>query len=103
MSRENFYWLLDHASEISNQYIARYGKDHKSNSVLVWCIIRESQLKFEFSGLQKFAIAINEDCLCRKELEFDVSDPITCYRLYYKIDKKHIHSWKAPSCAPPWI
>ena len=36
-SRTNYQWLLDHADALCDEYAFRYGKIHKSKSVISWC------------------------------------------------------------------
>ena len=100
-SHDNFMWTIEHAYAVAAEYTERYGKRHKSHDVLDWCEENSWRLGFDSSDLQKFAIAIKEDKICRSLDEFDESDPINCYRLYYKHDKKHIHNWKQNK--PDWI
>jgi hypothetical protein len=92
-SYENFQWLIEHAYAISDEYTLRYSKIHKSLSVLQWCRDNMDLLSLPRTGLTKFAIAINENSLCRKDPTFDESDPVKCYQLYYKYDKKDIAKW----------
>jgi hypothetical protein len=92
-SYDNLQWLIKHAYGISDEYTLRYGKIHKSLNVLKWCDENSNLLKFPSEGLTSFAIAINENALCRKDPTFDESDPVKCYQLYYKYDKKDIAKW----------
>jgi hypothetical protein len=100
-SKENTQWLIEHSHGISDEYTARYGKTHKSKSVLEWCCDNFKKLTFDSHDLTPFAIAISSDSICRTLPEFNENDPINAYRLYYKHDKKHIHTWKRNK--PDWI
>ena len=100
-SYDNFQWLIEHAYVIFDEYTARYGKTHKSRSVLEWCEDNVHRLSFDSYDLTKFAIAIAPDTICRSLPEFDENDPILCYRLYYQHDKKHLHQWKRNK--PDWL
>jgi hypothetical protein len=100
-SYDNFQWLIEHAYGISDEYTARYGKKHNSLEVLVWCDDNISKLSFDCYDLTKFAIAISEDCECRKLTDWDENDPVQCYRQYIQHDKKHLHQWKRNR--PDWI
>jgi hypothetical protein len=100
-SYDNFQWLIEHAHAIFDEYTARYKKVHKSEAILNWCEDNVHKLSFDLFDLTKFAIAISEDSICRTLKEFDESDPILCYKLYYIHDKKHLHKWKRNK--PQWI
>jgi hypothetical protein len=92
-SLENFKWTLEHATALFNEKLYRTGKGHKSIEVINWAIENSNKLKFEEDKLTTFAIAISEDMNCRKDPEFDLTDPVKCYRLYYKHDKRHLGKW----------
>lgn len=100
-SLDNFKWLIEHAYAISDEYTSRYDKIHKSSHVLKWCDENMYRLSFPSKALTKFTIAISDNSICRTLPEFDESDPVNCYRLYYIHDKKHIHQWKRNK--PNWI
>lgn len=92
-SRQNFDWAVQHAYSLWLEKQIRTGKGHKSIEVVVWCDENVDKLTFEKEGLTPFAIAINENSLCRQDPAFDESDPVKCYQLYYKYDKKDIAKW----------
>lgn len=100
-SYDNFQWAIAHGHAIFDEYTARYGKIHKSQAVLDWCEENVSKLGFDSFDLTSFAIAISEDSVCRTLPEFDESDPTTCYKLYVKFDKKHLHAWRRNK--PNWV
>ena len=100
-SSENFQWGLELAWGLAKEYTERYGKAHKSQAVLKWCDDNKLKLSFDKESLTPFALAIKEDAECRKLPEFNLADPIGCYRLFYKHDKKHLHAWKQNK--PDWI
>ena len=101
-SEENFMWVFDYASALSDEYTYRYGKIHKSTEVLKWVANNAHKLSFPQKGITEFAIAISQDSECRKIDGFDSMCPIQKYRSYYKLDKKHLHSWKSRD-KPEWI
>lgn len=100
-SYDNFQWVIAHAHAIFDEYKARYGKIHKSLSVLEWCEDNAHKLSFDSYDLTDFAIAIADDCECRKLPEFESLSSIEKYRVFYKYDKKHLHAWKRNK--PDWI
>jgi len=100
-SWDNFQWLIAHAHAIFDEYTARYGKIHKSQAVLEWCEDHAHLLGFDSWDLTPFAIAIADDCECRKLSNFESLSAIDKYRQYIILDKKHIHAWKRNK--PDWI
>lgn len=100
-SYDNFQWLIAHAHAIANEYTERYKKIHKSQAVLEWCEDHAHLLGFDSYDLTPFAIAIADDCECRKLPNFESLSTIEKYKFYYKIDKKHLHQWKRNK--PNWI
>lgn len=100
-SYDNFQWLIAHAHAIFDEYTARYGKIHKSQSVLTWCEDNIDKLSFDSYDLTPFAIAISKDSICRTLPDFDEKNPTQSYRYYIIHDKKHLHTWKRNR--PSWI
>jgi hypothetical protein len=100
-SYDNFLWGMEHAYGIAAEYTERYGKRHKSEDVLDWVEANSWRLGFDSQDQTPFALAIAEDSICRTLPEFDKSDPVNCYRLFYKHDKAHLHQWKQNK--PTWI
>lgn len=92
-SYENYQWTINHAFALYFEKLHRYGTGHKSIEVIRWAAANMDLLNLPRIGLTKFAIAINENSLCRKDPSFDESDPVKCYQLYYKYDKKDIAKW----------
>jgi hypothetical protein len=43
-SRENYDWLCRHAKALCEEYTYRYGKRHKSEDVVDWCIANSSEI-----------------------------------------------------------
>jgi hypothetical protein len=100
-SYDNFQWLIAHAYGIFDEYTARYGNIHKSQSVLEWCEDNVYKMSFDSYNLTSFAIAISEDCECRKLSNFESLSAVEKYRSYYRLDKKHLHQWKRNR--PEWL
>jgi len=100
-SYDNFQWLIAHAHGISEEYTARYGKIHKSKSILDWCEDNAHLLGFDSTDLTTFAIAIADNMECRKHPDFKSLSATDKYRAYYFFDKQHIASWKRNK--PRWF
>lgn len=93
-SRENFQWVIDYASSLSDEYTHRYGKVHKSTAVLQWAIQNMHRLVFPRQGFTEFALAMPD--------EYKTSCPIISYRNYYRDGKSHLHAWKNRD-KPEWL
>jgi len=91
-TRANFLWLCSLGLSLCDEYTERYGKVHAcEKQIKQMC----SLARFVPEGdLQPFAIAISDDMKCREIDGFDKMSATTKYRLYYKLDKNHIASWK---------
>jgi hypothetical protein len=92
-SYANFMWACVHGAALYEEKLYRTGKGHKSVDVIEWAITNSSKLAFPNWYRETFAIAISPESLCRKDPSFDESDPVKCYQLYYKYDKKDIAKW----------
>lgn len=100
-SLDNFNWAMTYAMTLCDEYTERYGKVHKSQKVIEWARDSVGLLGFEHSGLTEFAVAINEESKCRAVPGFEGMTPVQKYRMYYIIDKAHLHRWKRNK--PHWI
>jgi len=86
-TRDNFYWALCHAEELSKEYTARYGKFHASQKVI--------DKIYEYYPNTSFD-NITEPPQCMPD-EFKQDDFVRAYRNYY-VHK--IGQWKSP---PKWF
>lgn len=90
---ENYVWLCDLGMELSKEYSHRYGKTHKSQQVIEWCMINLPTLR-ENGNITPFALAMPE--------EYKVSCPVESYRNYYKGAKTSFANWKNRE-VPEWF
>lgn len=89
----NFNWLLEHASCLVEEKKYRYGGGHFCEGFINWAKLNSPDLTIE--DMTEPALAMPD--------EFRIaSDPVMCYRQYYKYGKKHLHSWSKRS-VPFWI
>lgn len=72
-SLSNFNWLCEHALAICEQYTRRYGKVHKSQAVIEWCI--DNPPSIADIGLTEFAQVMPDEYRC--------ADVVEAYRNYY--------------------
>jgi len=92
-SVENYSWLVEHFFALLDEYTYRYNKKHKCSDM--GFILQSPPL-----NLKEWNITPAPSCMAK---EYIVSDNvIENYRNYYKVGKKHIHSWKNRE-TPEWI
>lgn len=84
-SEANFIWLVNHGRALCNEYTLRYGKIHKSESVIEWCARNQSRLSFYQQQLTPFPRCIPDDC--------KHNSTILSYRKYYITHKKAFARW----------
>lgn len=82
---ENYVWLCDLGIELSIEYTYRYGKKHKSQNIIEWCIVNKPNLK-SYNNLTPFPLAMPSHC--------KIGNPVESYREYYRIEKKDFANWK---------
>lgn len=91
-TRSNFLWLADLGVALCDEYNFRYGKIHKSLSVIERAQKLSSLITLDY--MTPFAQAMPE--LYKSE------DAVKAYRNYYKIEKSSIAKWTKRS-APLWF
>ena len=91
-SLSNYIWICRIGLSICKEYTYRYGKRHKSELVINWCL--ENLPKVNDIGLMQFVQAMPD--------EYKNPDPIKAYRSYYMGEKRHLFSWKKRE-VPLWI
>ncbi len=90
----NYNWLLTHAYEICNEYTFRYGKIHKSQTIIKWCDMNKDLLKFPAIGPTDFVQAM--------PFQYKTNDTINSYRNYYLNDKSRFAKWNKGRNPPSW-
>jgi hypothetical protein len=83
-SLSNYLYLCELGLELCNEYTYRYGKRHKSQDVIEWCVT--NKVKICDKGFTTPPKAMPE--------EYKVDDVIKSYRKYYIGAKKDFVSWK---------
>ena len=92
-SLSNYLYLCDLGLELCKEYTYRYGKRHKSQDVIEWCLINKPNLHdVDFTSPP---LAMGD--------EFKIeNNVIESYRNYYREGKKLIVSWKN-RVIPSWF
>jgi len=81
---ENYIWLCDLGIELCAEYSHRYGKRHKSQDIIEWCLLNTPNIK-EKGDITSFALAMPDEC--------KIGDAIESYREYYLKYKKDFSKW----------
>ena len=84
-SLSNYLYLCDLGLELCKEYTYRYGKRHKSQDVIEWCLINKPDIHdVDFTAPP---LAMGD--------EFKIgNDVIESYRNYYREAKKGFANWK---------
>jgi hypothetical protein len=83
VSRDNFMWLAELGLYLCEEYTFRYGKVHKCQEVIEYCIDKGGVIPS--GSLTKFAQAMPD--------EHKRCDPVEGYREYYRQGKSHLAVW----------
>jgi len=88
----NYFWLCELGLELCKEYTFRYGKKHKSQDVIEWCIQNHPTIpEGEFTEPPK---AMPE--------QYKTGSVVESYRQYYIGEKKSFSNWKNRSI-PEWF
>ena len=82
---ENYIWLCDLGLELCEEYTYRYGKRHKSQDIIEWCLLNTPKLATR-GNITPFALAMPDEC--------KVGDAVQSYRAYYMVEKRGFANWK---------
>ena len=91
-SMDNYLWLCELGMELCAEYTFRYGKRHKSQQVIEWCIYNRPNIPEE--GFTVPAKAMPD--------QYKVEDVVQSYRNYYLGEKKSFCNWKNRN-TPSWF
>jgi len=90
-SLSNYLYLCDLGLELCKEYTYRYGKRHKSQDVIEWCIVNKPNIVDK--GFTEPARAMPD--------EYKVDSIVESYRNYYIGEKSKIAVWKSRE-TPEW-
>lgn len=94
-SIENFNWLVKHGIALCDEYSFRYGREHKSKDVILWCAKNIKKLQFPQTKKTCFAKCFDE--------KYHVGNARESYREYYLKEKKRIAKWEKGRPMPSWF
>jgi hypothetical protein len=89
-SKDNFMWLTNHTLEQFNERMYRWpdSTEHFTKDFIVWCSKNLHNTTIQKSSLTPFAVAISDDCICRKIIpNFNNLSVVDQYRAYIIYDK----------------
>ena len=86
---DNFMWLVEHTLEQFSERMYRWPAsiEHFTKDFIVWCSNNIHNTTITETGLTPFAIAISDDCICRKIKNFNNFSTVDRYRSYIVNDK----------------
>lgn len=90
-SRDNYFWLMELALEVGDEYTYRYGKVHKSIGII------ES---LPIPDLPDTGPTAHPKCVA-DDLK-NIPDVVEAYRQYYNKDKAYFCTWKKRD-TPNWF
>ncbi len=89
-SRDNWIWLITHGLALCGEYTKRYGKVHKSVTVIDHCA--RLNMSFDKTEQTPFRLAMPP--------QYKQTCPVKSYRSYYKGEKSRFAKWKMGE--PTW-
>jgi hypothetical protein len=89
---ENYIWLCDLGLELCQEYTYRYGKRHKSQDIIEWCLVNTPNIPSK-GNITPFALAMPDEC--------KIGSAIDSYRAYYMMSKRELAAWKNRQ-TPEW-
>jgi hypothetical protein len=92
-SQDNWDWLVQHARALADEYTFRYGRVHKSASII-------NQVVTE--GARPTDPGLSPHALCMPEETRIPGNPVDSYRIFYVMDKHPFAAWKKGRDAPDW-
>tara|TARA_A100001515_G_scaffold19529_2_gene14401 strand:+ start:572 stop:1102 length:531 start_codon:yes stop_codon:yes gene_type:complete len=88
-SKDNFKWLVDHTLRMFKERDFRWpdSKPHHTLSFIEWCGNNIHNTNITKQSRTPFAVAISDNCECRKNPEFDKLSTLEKYKEYIRKDK----------------
>jgi hypothetical protein len=83
-SLSNYLYLCELGLELCKEYTYRYGKRHKSQDVIEWCLINKPNVP---------DVEFTEPAMAMPD-EYKVGDVVQSYRNYYMGAKSGFATWK---------
>lgn len=84
-SEENFLWTVEHGLALGEEYTFRYGKQHKSVSVIEEAFCQADNVSFPQVERTPFVLCLPD--------QYKTVSAVESYRTYYREDKKEFARW----------
>lgn len=94
-SLENYEWLILHGLALCEEYTFRYGKEHKSQAVILWCKKNRKKLRLPKIGLTPMKQVM--------PVQYQGKNPVKAYRSYYLAEKQKIAKWTKRKQPKWWV
>lgn len=101
-SKSNMLWAIEHALALEQERLYRGFNPHKSLKFLSWVIANCDKSIVPEGRQTDFAVAISNDKICTSHPDFNKSDSVGKYRLYYSIDKRYMLKYTRREM-PSWL
>ena len=88
----NYLWLCELGLELCYEYTYRYGRKHKSQEVIEWCVVNKPNISDK--GFTEPPKAMPN--------QYKVKSVVESYRNYYLGDKAYFSKWKNRK-TPKWF
>ncbi len=90
-TRDNFLWLVFHTLRMFRERDLRWpnSNPHHTKAFIEWCgaNVHNTSISSDKKGKTPFAVAISDNCECRKTTNFNSLSTIEQYREYIRKDK----------------
>jgi len=97
-SMGNYRWLLEHGEALASEYTFRYGKVHKSQSVIQWARAHEPSLPH--LGRTPFTLVMPEEY--KLPVGYSDKEAVQAYRVAYWGTKRRFAKWGKGRTEPLW-
>lgn len=87
----NYQWLCNLGLRLCDQFHIRWGKRHKTQDVLGWCLKNLPTFEYPDTGFTIPPLAMPEEC--QPGVVGSFSDVVQAYRAYYITHKSHLAEW----------
>lgn len=94
-SKQNYEWLYSLWTALIDEWRSRYGHAKRHKCEELKDVLKDAPKAIANNGRTPVALAMPDHYKIS-------SDPVICYREYYKLGKAHLANWRGKN-APPWF
>ena len=92
-TRENYWWLVQHAMQLLYEYQFRFRKKHACTKGIIHLALMQDRIPE--GDMTTFAQCMPD--------EWKHKHPVLAYRNYYAVEKAHFARWERGRPAPAWF